>query len=204
MLSMGKRKNINFKVLVKDKKLPILTLDGRWHELFPEGAKSNHIKELEHKVNNLLKKQGKLVNDIKDMKDLKKSLLNEIVANMDVSPEKQGKLIEKKLVKSKQFVNELNQRIDKAMDELAEIPYMVKEANEELMAESIKICYNKLNQSHHEINDINQWIAKTRNELKEKIILKQEMEQKNTTAYTYMHDVLGPDLMELFDKQQET
>ena len=99
---MRKRKKVDYNKLIKNKKLPILTLDTRWHELFPDEIKSSHIKELEHKVNQLLKNQGKMVHDIKDMKKLKKSLVSDILVNMDIKNDILSKSKEKKLEQNNQ------------------------------------------------------------------------------------------------------
>jgi hypothetical protein len=201
---MGKKgKKIDFTNIVRDKKLPILTLDSRWHEIFPEDLKNSGIKDLEQQVNNLLKKQGKLVNDIKDMKRLKSSLLKEIVDNMNISRDLSGKAKEKKLDKNKQFVNELNEKIDKSMNELADIPYQIKLVNEELLAESINVFYLELEDNKVEIKEVTDWIANIREELKNRILIKQDLEAKNTLIYTYMHDILGAEIMELFDREQD-
>jgi hypothetical protein len=198
---MGKKK-IDFIGVVKNKKLPILTLDARWHEIFPEEKKTSAIRDLEQKVNDLLKKQGKAVNDIKDMKRLKSSLLKDIVDNMDTGKDSAGKAKEKKQDKNKQYVNELNEKIDLAMDELAEVPYQIKQANEELLAESISSFYQDLEKNNSEILDIAQWIAGVREELKRQILIKQDLETKNSLIYTYMHDILGAEIMELFDRER--
>lgn len=201
-MNMGKKgKKIDFTNIVRNKKLPILTLDVRWHELFPEDKKTSAIKELEIKVNNLLKSQGKLVNDIKDMKRLKSSLLKDIVDNMDIGKDMTGKAKEKKLDKNKQFVNELNEKINKAMDELADVPYQIKLVNEELLAESINVFYYELEENKDEMKEVTDWIANIREELKTKILIKQDLEAKNTLIYTYMHDILGAQIMELFDNE---
>ncbi len=198
---MGKKKNINFDKIVKNRKLPILTIDNRWHEIFTEEQKTPEIKELEQKVNDLLKKQGKLVNDIKDMKKLKNNLLKDIMENMDISPDLIGKAKEKKLDQNKQFINELNIKIDTAMDELADIPYRIKEVNEDLMASSIRCFYNQLENNNEELKKVADWITGIRVELKNKILIKQDLETKNAMIYSYMHDILGAELMELFDQE---
>lgn len=196
---MKKRKKVDYNKIVINKKLPILTLDARWHELFPDEIKSSRIKELEQKVNQLLKKQGKMVNDIKDMKKLKKSLISEIVVNMDIKNDILGKSKEKKLDQNKRYINELNEKIDKASDNLSELPYKIKEANEELVLESIKNCYDRIHENQYKLNDISDWIRKTREELKEKILEKHDMETANNSIYTYMHDILGSEVIDLFD-----
>jgi hypothetical protein len=205
VFSLGKKdKKIDFYSIVKDKKLPILTLDARWHEVFPEDHKTSEIKNLEQRVNNLLKKQGKLVNDIKDMKRLKNDLIKDIMANMEISKDPIGRAKEKKLEKNKQFINELNDKLTAAMDELAEIPYKVKVENEALLAESIHIFYDELDDNKLEIKEITAWIASIREELRNKILIKQDLEAKNTLMYSYMHDILGADLIEMFDSEQGT
>lgn len=199
---MGRKdRKIEFDTVVKNRKIPILTIDARWHELLQDELKNTRIKELEQEVNNLLKKQGKMVNDIKDMKKLKTSLIKDIVVNMDIGTDIIGKAKEKKLDKNKQYINELNSKIEKAMDELSEIPYKIKEVNEELMVESMLICYDRLDYNKIKISEVTEWIGKIRDELKNKILIKQDMETKNKLIYTYMHDILGADLMELFDKE---
>lgn len=197
---MRKRtKNINFTQVVQNKKLPILTLDERWHNLFPDHRKQGSIKDLEQKVNQLLMRQGKLVNDIKDMKNLKSSLMKDIVNNMEIGNDILGKAKERKLEKNKKYIHEINEKIELGMDELGDLPYKIKEANELLMAESLKKCYEHMNDSTKEIVEITEWIMKTRDELKVKIIQKQEMEERYQNIYSYLHDILGADLMEDFD-----
>jgi seryl-tRNA synthetase len=196
---MGKRNKKDFTNIVINKKLPIVTLDARWHELFPDELKTYRIKELEKKVNRLLKEQGKLVNDIKDMKKLKKTLVSDIVANMDINNDVHGKSNERKLERNKKYINELNEKIDKASDELAELPYKIKEANEELVLESMRCCYDRIHDNQAKLEDISQWIIQTRVELKKKILEKHDMETANTSIYTYMHDILGSEVIDAFD-----
>lgn len=198
-----KDNNKDVKHIIKNKNIPVLTLDERWHILFPEDEKNAQIKELERKVNNLLKKQGKLGSDIKDMKNLKKSLMDEIMTNMSVSSNSEEKSISKKLEKNKQFIGELNDKLNTSMDELASIPYQIKEANQELMLESMKISYERINKNKEKIDRISEWITRMREDLKVKILEKQDMETDNTLIYTYMHDILGAELMEVFDNYKK-
>ncbi len=197
-----KDKKGEFHNLVKDKKLPILTIDGRWHEIFTEERKTPAVRELEQQVNDLLKRQGKLVNDIKDMKKLKNNLMQEIMDNMDVGMDgTAGKEKDKKLGRNKQFITELNEKIEQAMDELGDLPYQIKEVNEALMSESVTLFYECLEKNKEALSEVADWINNIREELKHKILLKQDLELNNTQIYSYMHDVLGAELMELFDKE---
>lgn len=42
-------------------------------------------------------------------------------------------------------------------------------------------------------------MTEVRIELKKRLIRKQEMEQRNNAIYSYMHDVFGAEVIEIFD-----
>ena len=50
------------------KNLPILTLDQRWYRLVPESVKTDEIRYWEKRVNELLKKQGQVNEDLIQVK----------------------------------------------------------------------------------------------------------------------------------------
>ena len=50
-----------------------------------------------------------------------------------------------------------------------------------------------------EIDRLDEWIKEIRIELKKKLIHKQECEQKNHEIYSYMHDIFGAEVINLFD-----
>lgn len=201
---MARKKDKGIEVLeaLQGKKLPILTLDDRWYQLIPEHEKSATIKQLETNLNNLLKKQGKMINDIKDMKKLKKKLMSEIVANMETDNSPAGRLKVKKLEKSHQFIEEINVKMQEADDTLLDMPYQIKKANEELMVESMKVCYAKLKHNQKDIEEADQWIRKTREALKLRILEKQDKEIENNSLYSYMHDILGNSVLDILDEKE--
>lgn len=202
-MARKKQEKVNFAELLKHNKVPILTLDARWHELFPEHAKNASIRHLENKLNSLVKQQGKLVNDIKDMRKLKTRLMQEIVANMGDGENSNGRLKIKKQDKSQQLIKDINNKIKDADEMLIDLPYQIKSVNAELMVESMKICYERLKRNSEEIQQLSSWVAKVREDLKDKILIKQDMEMQNTAIYTYMHDMIGPQVIDLFDDTME-
>ena len=56
---------------LEGKEIPILTLDLRWHQAFSQGKASPEIAKLEDEVNDLLKQQGKLNTEVKNVKNLR-------------------------------------------------------------------------------------------------------------------------------------
>lgn len=197
---MKKRNDENIRGIVSGKRVPILTLDEKWHALFLNEEKTPIIKELEAKLNSLLKKQGKLVTDIKGMRALKPKLMGGIINNMNPDTSKEGLRKGKILDKNQKLIKELGSKLSIAEDELTELPYEIKRVNEQLMIESAKICYARIKNNRDKITSYERWIEKTRNELKERLIDKQELEESNSMIYSYMHDVLGADMLEMLDK----
>lgn len=192
-------KDIDFKKLFTNKKIPILTLDQRWYALFPDEEKPSHIKEIENELNLLLQRQGKLVSEMKDLKQLKNNLMNEIITHMEVDDSEVGMLKARKLEQNQKFIKEISEKMVVTEDEIIEIPYQIKEVNERLIIETAIECYKRLNYNNAKIAEITEWVKKLREELKERILIKQDMETQNNTIYSYMHDLLGPDLLQSLD-----
>ena len=84
-------------------------------------------------------------------------------------------------------------------DELFELPREIDKVNMELMLATMDICYHRLKTNEREIEEIADWVSRIREELKEKLVCKQEMEQMNQELYSYMHDIFGAEVIEIFD-----
>lgn len=185
---------------LEGKKVPILTLDNKWHQLFTQTEANPKIQELEEQVNELLKRQGKLTNETKEIKKIKTKLMNEIVELMDATSDAEpNKIQNKQLEDHKRLINECNDKVDAYQDELLDIPKEINRVNHTLMLETMEICYQTLKENTAEIETIANWVTSVRIELKKKLIRKQEKEIKNQELYTYMHDIFGANVIEIFD-----
>ncbi len=195
-----KEQEIDYKSFIDNKKIPIIILDPKWHELFPESAKTPAIRNYEKKLNELLKRQGKLVNDMKDLKKLKMKLMNQIVANMgDAANAEDERKRGKKQEASQKMILDINAKLEDGNDELLDMPYKIREVNELLVVECLKYWYSLLKTNANDIQKLDSWILATREELKAKLIEKQEKEEINEKVYSYMHNLLGHDVINKFD-----
>ena len=68
---------------------------------------------------------------------------------------------------------------------------------------TMSFCYEKLRINANEIQEISDWITNVRVELKKNIIKKQNREINNKEIYSYMHDIFGRDVINLFDVKYE-
>ena len=192
---MGQEDEV-FREALVGKKIPILTLDNQWHKLFTQTGDNDEIHDLEGKLNDILKRQGKLNTEIKSLSAFKKKLMQEIVDIMEL-PDSSAK--EKKMSDNKRMIEESNQKMDDYNDELMEIPKQIDEANFELMMATMRVCYAKIQQNVQEIDEINKWVSDFKVQLKRKILTKQQKEIWNDEMYSYMHSIFGPDVIDMFD-----
>ncbi len=189
----------SFERAVKSKTLNICSLDEKWHGLFPFDDKPEQIKAAEAKVNGLLKQQGKLNTDLKDLKKVKNQLMDSVMDNMGGDGEDAGWEATDKLEKNRQLIDDVNERIDATADALKDLPKMIKDANDELMMLTMEYCYEKLRLNVKEAHEIADWLNNIRVELKRNIVKKQNREVLCRRMYAYMHDVFGSEVMDLFD-----
>ena len=152
------------------KNIPILTLDERWYHLINEKNKTDEIAYWEKQVNELLKKQGRINNDIKDIKKLKKQLINDVVENMEDDDSSRQK--QKRMSQNQRLIQESNDKIASLEDELLEVPRELARANEKLLTETLKACYDRMNANTEDIEVLDKWINATRVKLKKNILIK--------------------------------
>ena len=178
-------------------KVPMLILDQKWHRLFALGGKPDTVKALEAKENELLKREAELKKELKDLKKVKESLMASVMTNMEGTSD----LVSKKLDDDKRLLEECKERIQTNEDELLGLPTEIDQVNRDLMIASMDYCYDKLRTNSQEAEEITNWIKDIRVQLKKNVIRKHNREINNKEIYSYMHDVFGMDVLNLFDMQ---
>ena len=187
------KKDDEFKQAIKGKKIPIISLDNKWYKLMNGIDHTPEMKEKEEKLKSLLKRQGKLNNEMKSVRKEKATLMDKIVNVMDEDD------AEKKQADYSAMVNDCNKKLDELQDELLELPAKINEVNTALMLDTMEICYSVIAENTTEINEMNAWIDQMRIELKKNIVRRQKAEMKNQQMYFYMHDIFGPEVIDMFD-----
>ena len=188
-----------FQAALEDKKIPILTLDHKWHQLFTQQEYSSELKDMECELNGLLKRQGKVNTKNREIRKLKKKLMDEIVLLANEMENGATLRLEKEMETHKRLVNECNEKLEACEEEMLELPRQIVQLNHKLMLATMDICYKKLQENTNELNEIEEWIRNIRRELKKKVVRKQEKEMMNHQLYSYMHDIFGADVIEIFD-----
>jgi hypothetical protein len=185
---------------LKELKLPIIVLDNKWHKLFEGRKKPAKVKKLEQELEELIKKQGQCNTELKELKKLKTKLMEEIVENMETSQNQPGhSKAAKKMEDNQRLIKEINEKMEECEDRLIELPGEIRDKNLDLMVVSMEACYRFLHKNGEDIYTIEQWVEKVRSELNKNLLIKEEREAKNLQIYTYMYQILGPRILDLFD-----
>lgn len=179
-------------------KIPVLVLDQKWHRLFAVSGKPDNVLEKEKTLRDLLAEQGQLNNDLKNVKKIKNQLMKDIVDNME-GEDSSRHISSQKMDEDKRLIDEANEKIASIEDRLMELPKEISSANTELMLYTMSFCYSKIRTNLTDISEISEWIRNIRLELKKNIIRKQNREINNREIYSYMHDIFGKDVLDLFD-----
>ena len=193
---MGKE---HYSTVIKNTKIPVLVLDQKWHQIFLVHGKPEEIEEKEKELTDLLSSQGKLKTDMQNLKKVKQQLMDGIVQNMDES----GQGDQKKADDSKRMIEEVNEKLSVLEDELLEIPNRIKETNDALMLLTMDYCYDSFRKNSKEIRDIAAWIKQVRHDLKVNVVKKQNREINMRQIYSYMNDIFGPKVIDVFDLENE-
>ena len=181
-----------YKPALSGKKIPLLPLDNKWYKLMSGYTMTEQMIADEEEIKELLKKQGRLNTSLKELKKKKNHLMAQIVGNMD---EEAGSTMDD----IKEQIEECNRTMDEYMDELIDIPKLLNEINYRLMLGTMELCYDSIKTNTDAINEIGDWIDNIRKELKLNVVRKQEKEYKNQQIYSYMHDIFGADVIDIFD-----
>ena len=196
-----KEEKDKFAQVLTGKKIQVLTLDNKWHHLFTQTKPDKELLALEAELNELVKKQGKANTDIREIKKLKKRLMEEIMENADEAVSGKDKQAESKQEQNTKLINECNEKIEECEELLFELPREIDSVNKALMKKTMEVCYETLKTNKAEIEETSRWIARIRVELKKRLIRKQEQEQMNQELYAYMHDIFGADVIDIFDME---
>ncbi|MCI9446562.1 MAG: hypothetical protein HFH36_04050 [Lachnospiraceae bacterium] len=199
---MGKKKNTmpGFQQLLQGKKIPLLILDQKWHQLFLDD-KPKEIERLEQKLNKHLATQGRLNQELKELKVLKTKLMKNIVVNMDEIGEHGQE--SRKLSEDRRLITEINDKMEDEEVQMEKLQGEMEEDNFLLMVQTMEYCYRIMNSNEAEREQLVVKIAQMRTELKTKIYRRESIEEQNRGIYAYLHDIFGPRVLETFDLKYE-
>lgn len=184
-----------------NRKVHMLTLDSRWHELFDGIKKPKHIADLEKKLTKLLAEQGQLTNDFREYSLLKKKMMADIMENMKDAFEDEDNHAINEMTKSKKYIHDIKVKIEKMEERMVSLPNDIEAVNKELLTYTMQNCYMRMFHNKNELEELEAWIERVRQELKDKLVRQTEAKEEYDKLYSYMHDLVGYEIIEMYDKK---
>lgn len=180
---------------------PILILDERWLRIFPEEYKTSEIKRLERELREAFKYQARLTSDMEDAEQKKKQLMDRIIRFMNVAQVSESEA--KKQEKSQEYIKDINEQLSGMEMEYENMPDRIKELNEELLVESLRVCYRRMKENKDQLAVQKQLVLEARALLQERRETQKELRKENERIFSFMHRVFGSRIIEIFDEFEE-
>ncbi|MDD5949035.1 MAG: hypothetical protein PUC39_04820 [Lachnospiraceae bacterium] len=193
------QKDARFLQSIQGENLPILTLDPSWHALFVNGNKSSEVRRLERRLTDLLKQQGRLNNENRDMKGQKKRLMGRIFYNMS----DMGEENDRRKAKQREMIEEINMRVVQNEDVLGLLPEQIKRVNEELLLETLKTVYQQVEVNRERIGQLDDSIERIRAELSARLLEKQNRENYNHEVFNSLKEIVGMKPVEIYEESRK-
>ncbi len=179
---------------IENRRLPPLTLDQQWHKLFGN-RKPKEIKRIEEELNGYLKRQGAIRAELDQLDKLKKKLMSGIVQNMNA---KEGSLGFKKMEKSRELIQEINDKAVLLENENLDLPDQIREANANLAFLSMQTFYSGISDELEKLVELERWIEKTREELRKKTEEYEQTAKRTQNVTAYFDRLLGERITRMY------
>lgn len=185
---------------VQFNKLPLLHKDENWINLFGN-TKDDEIKKYSDEIIELENEEKELLELLKTLDNDKKNCMTMILKVSDsVNTDKKKENI-KFLDEYKEVLLNLNDKIDEVLFRIELIPDKIREANFQLLNATIKTGYENLSEKEKELSNAVEELDKVNKRMNELVEVKIRNENWIDGIYTFMHRLLGNDVIDNLDKK---
>lgn len=195
-----KNRKFDTRTLIKND-ISLLILDERWNRLFTNTQKTAAIERCEQKLRDLLKEQARLIAEQKEIAAAKKLYMDKIIKLTPDIFEKGDDSAKEEMKIAEREIKNINTRAKEIEYGLEKMPDRIKQANLELLEETVNVVYFKMRSGMKRVEELEKLIDETKAKLKEYIDEKEALSQDDTDIYSYFHDLLGAEEIEKLDKE---
>lgn len=197
---LTRNKKFDKKTLRKND-ISLLILDERWNKLFNNTKKTQSIERSEERLKELLKQEARLTAEKKEIASSKKHHMDNIIKLTTDVFENDDSDAKKQMHVSEHEIKRINDRAIRIEELLDGMPDKLRDANLELLEQTVNIVYLKIRSSKKRLADLEKLIDETKVKLMGYIDEKESLSQDDTDIYSYFHDLLGGEELEKLDKE---
>jgi len=186
--------------IILKNKIPILINDENWIKLFSD-VDDKYIKSHKEELEELLKEQKKIENEISSLQREKLKCMKMILGISDAVNNEEKVESVSLLDEYSEKIYGINDKIDDLTFQLETIPKEIREANYELLKATVKYGYRELKTKEKKLEETTEELKELKERLKQLINEKHDYEEWVSGTYTFLHGMLGNKEMEKLDEQ---
>ncbi len=190
---------LDIKVLIKND-ISLLTLDERWNGLFKNIVKTEDINQCENKIRELLKEQSRVIVESKEIAVKKKECMDKIIKLTTEVFDNNNQEAQIEMQECEKQIVGINNRLTEIEDRLINIPKELRQANLELLEQTVKLVYFSMRENQQRVAVLDKEIAETKEKLIKLVDERELRAQDDTDTYSYFHDLLGGDQLQRLDE----
>ncbi|WP_053985785.1 hypothetical protein [Niameybacter massiliensis] len=188
------------KSIMEQKKLPILVIDKSWYNV-KELIINEVIEQKEKELVDYLKEQGSLNNALKENHAVKQNLLKKVLEVSEAINSKGDSKREAELDTLHQAITKINNDVESQETRLEEVQGLIESTNRDLTEEAVALSYTYMESYKETSSQLQEEIDILRAKLLEKATEKKQYDQKITTLYHYLHNIVGYKHIDKLDKK---
>ena len=185
--------------VLRKNNIRILSIDERWKGLFSAFAMKPGIEKMQNDMNEIVKKQAILLQEMDQMEPSKKKAMQQIMYLTKEAFENDNKQAKDALQKCREEIERLNLRWSVLVEELSAVEEKLKNANFELLVESIRDVFTTLKTNIDRSNAIDSEVLKLEEQL---VALKAEKMTINldwSGVLKYFDSLIGNEELKRFE-----
>ena len=181
-------------------RLPLLHKDQNWISIFGN-IKDKEIKKYLDEVISLENEEKELTQVLEKLENDKRQSMNMILKISDsINTDKKKENI-KLLDEHKEMLLNLNDKIDEVLFRIELIPEKIRETNFQLLNATIKNGYENLSKKEEELSKVVDELDEVNERMKVLVEKKIRNESWIDGIYTFMHRLLGNDIIDDLDRK---
>lgn len=197
---MGKKYIQLDELTVYKNKVPILVEDETWLKLFGN-VEEKSIIFLKEELEELLKEERDIKKNISDMQKEKLNVMKMILQiSSAVNNEEKVESLEL-LDEYREKLLNINDKIDELTFRLETMPTEIRELNCQLLEATANYGYDQLKKKEKRLDETVNQLEELKEKVKELINTKHDYEEWVNAAYTFLHGMLGSEIMEKLDEK---
>lgn len=196
----GKNINLDESIILKNK-IPLLHNDDSWIKLFGDTDDKN-IQNAKEELIELVSKEKEIEIQYRELQKEKLKCMKMILGVSD-SINNENKVENIALLDDyKNRMININEELEELTFQIETIPKEIRETNLKLLNATVQYGYDELKAKEKIVNQSISEIEILRQRLKELIETKHDYEEWINETYTFLHGLLGSEVIEKIDKER--